>query len=226
MTTFALTDTLSDLPYFNETPPALLARLAQHMTRCTYRAGEIIFLEGEPSRGLWIVEHGSVKIYKLHPDGTELALRLIGKGGTFDDIAALDGGSNPASAAALSDVAVWVLPGDVLVEAMLSDSRLAVRVARVLAARQRLLVQHLETLTLYNVMVRLARFLLQQADDPALSGPGITRVAIAAHLATTPQTLSGALTVLAGAGAIRFTRQQVSIERRDVLRSIAMLQGQ
>jgi CRP/FNR family transcriptional regulator len=58
----------------------------------TYTANERIFLEGEAAQGLWIVESGRAKIYKLSPDGNEHILHLRGPGKTFNDIGALDGG--------------------------------------------------------------------------------------------------------------------------------------
>ena len=85
------------------------------------------------------------------------------------------------------------------------------------------LVHRIEDLTLYGVVVRLARFLLQQAEDPALSAPGVTRAAIAAYLATTPETISRALRTLEDSGAIRFDRHRIIIVREDLLRDLAAL---
>ena len=100
---------------------------------------------------------------------------------------------------------------------------MALNVIRFLAGRVRSLVGQIEDLALYSVIVRLARFLLKQAADTSLSGPGITRTAIAAHLNTTPQTISVLLRELETAGAIQFDRHQIRIVREDILRSIAML---
>ncbi|MBI5666469.1 MAG: Crp/Fnr family transcriptional regulator [Chloroflexi bacterium] len=216
-------DRLRTLVYFEVLDDAALDWLAGQMVRRTFVPGETIFIEGEPAAGLWLVERGRVKIYKLNPDGGEHALHILGEGNTFNDIAALDGGVNPANAASLSDVTVWLLPSDVLAEAIERYSALALKVIRALAARVRYLVGQIEDLALYSVVVRLARFLLKQSEDPALSGPGVTRVAIAAHLATTPQTISNVLRALEDTGAIRFDRHRILIEREDILRSIAML---
>jgi len=65
--------------------------------------------------------------------------------------------------------------------------------------------------------------LLAQAENPSLSGPGVTRAAIAAHLATTPETISRALAKLQEAGAIRFDRHRIIITNGELLRSMAVL---
>lgn len=190
----------------------------------TYRAGDIIFIEGEPAEGLWIIEQGRVKIYKLNESGNEHILHLLGSGKTFNDIGALDSGSNPANAAALSDtVKVWLVPTEVIISTLSRNPQVALNVIRLLAMRVRSLVGQIEDLTLYSVISRLARFLLKQVDDPSLSGPGVTRTAIAAHLNTTPQTISVVLRDLESAGAIQFDRHQIQIIDEDKLRTIAFL---
>jgi len=222
-TAFSLPEYLHSLAYFADLDAAQTEALASRALRFTYEPDETIFYEGDPAAGLWIVEQGRVKIFKVNPDGEEHILHLRGNGNTFNDIAALDGGPNPANAAALSRATVWLIPAEVLRELLLSDARVAARVIQILAARVRSLVDQIEDLALYSVVIRLARFLIKQAEDPALSGPGVTRVAIAAHLATTPESISRALRSLEEAGAIRFDRHRILIVREDILKSIAAL---
>jgi CRP-like cAMP-binding protein len=190
----------------------------------SFSAGETLFHEGEAADGLWIVKEGHVKIFKLNPDGGEHILHLRGPGDTFNDISALDGGGNPANAAALShNVQVWLIPSAVLTHVLTHNAQVSLNVIRLLAVRVRSLVGQIEELALYSVIVRLARFLLKQSEDPSLSGPGVTRTAIAAHINTTPQTISNLLHSLEEMGAIHFDRHHVIIVDEQLLRSIAML---
>lgn len=214
---------ITAIPYFKGIAEDAIRYINENSLLRSYASGEMIFIEGEPADGLWIVERGHVKIFKLNPDGGEHILHLRGPGKTFNDIAALDAGLNPANAAALSpEVQVWLIPSDVLTAVLERDPQVALNVIRLLAVRVRSLVSQIEDLALYSVVVRLARFLLKQANDPTLSGPGVTRTAIAAHLNTTPQTISVALRELEAAQAIQFDRHQIIITREDILRSIAL----
>ena len=218
-----LSEALGRVVYFNAFDESRRAQLAAQMIRQHFLPGETIFLEGDPTLGMWIIERGRIKIYKLNPNGEEHVLRLLGDGDTFNEIGALDGGANPANAGALSETTMWVLPSADLQNLITADGAFALKVVQVLSGKVRGLVNQIENLTLYSVMVRLARFLLQQAEDPALSGPGVTRATIAAHLATTPQTVSTTLRELELAGAIRFDRHMILITDESILRSIAML---
>lgn len=215
---------IESISYFAGIAEDELAYVVSHSILRQFSAGEIIFLEGDPTHGLWIVEEGSVKIFKLNPDGGEHILHLRGPGTSFNDISALDGGANPANAAALSTKAdVWLIPVDVIQMVLARNPLVALNVIRLLAARVRSLVTQIEDLALYSVMVRLARFLIKQATDPSLSAPGVTRTAIAAHINTTPQTISNLLRSLEEAGAIEFNRHRIVIVNERILRSIAMM---
>lgn len=213
---------LRKLPYFAQLSPTTLQQLADQSLARRFDTGAMIFGEAEASAGLWLIETGSVKIFKLTPDGREHVLHLLGPGDTFNDIAALDAGPNPANAGATSPLQAWVIPTAAVQAALSADPGLAIAVVQSLAQRVRHLVVQIEDLALRSVTARLARFVLEQAENPALSGPGVTRALIATHLATTPETVSRSLRVLEQAGAIRFDRHRIIIEKAELLREMAL----
>lgn len=223
LTRETLTDYLRSWVYFETLSNDHLHWLADQCQRFTYEADEIIFLEHDFARGMWMIEQGRVKIFKVNPEGEEHIMHLLGPGNTFNEVAAFDGGGNPANAGTLTEAVIWLLPSEALNHLLLLDKTLALKVIKLLAARLRNLVGQLEDLALYSVTIRLARFLLKQLDDPALSGPGVTRANIAAHLATQPETISRALRSLEQAQAIRFDRHRIMIEDEKLLRTLAAL---
>jgi len=219
----AVEELLRGLPYFAEaTRPALQGLAGRAETR-RFQAGEPIFFEGEPSAGLWIIERGRVKAYKLSPEGQEFIMRFFGPGDTFNDLAAFDGAPNPTSTTALTEVAAWVIPTTVFGAALQADPDLARAVLRGLAGRVRHLVGQVEDLALRPATARLARFLLEQAGDPTLAHPAVTRALIANHLATTAETVSRSLRVLEAEGAIRFDRHRILIIDPEKLGELALL---
>src|SRR5690349_13315456 len=119
---------LRSLVYFETLTPDQIAWLAGQIMRRQFEAGEMIFLEGEPAAGLWFIETGRVKIFKVNPEGEEHIMHFLGTGNTFNDIAALDGGLNPANAGALSAVSVWLVPSAALRDLLVSDGQVALKV--------------------------------------------------------------------------------------------------
>lgn len=223
MAGFPLESFLRQIPYFAKVAERSLHELAQRTVRRDYRRGEIISLEGDPSAGLWIIESGRVKAYKVSPDGKEFILRFFGPGDTFNDLAALDAAPNAASTMAVTDVSAWVIPTADLAAAMQTDHKLALAVIQGLAGRVRQLIQRIEDLALRPVTARLARFLLERAESPTLADAAITRALIAGHLATTPESISRSLRALEEAGAIRFDRHRITIVRPDILHQLSQV---
>lgn len=223
LTRETLADYLQSRVYFESLSADHLHWLANQCQRQTYAVDETVFLESEPSRGMWMIEQGRVKIYKVNPEGEEHIMHLLGPGNTFNEVATFDDGLNPANAGTLTEAAIWLLPAEALNHLLSIDNALAIKVVKLLANRVRNLVGQLEDLALYSVTIRLARFLLKQLEDPALSGPGVTRANIAAHLATQPETISRALRSLEQAQAIRFDRHRIIIADEKLLRTLAAL---
>ncbi|MCB0046204.1 MAG: Crp/Fnr family transcriptional regulator [Caldilineaceae bacterium] len=223
MSSFSVRALLQATPYCANAGDASLDWLAQQAIQHHFAAGEILFLEGAPSAGLWMIEHGRVKAYKLSPDGQEYILRFFGPGETFNDLAALDGAPNAVSTVAIAELSAWVISCQAFSAALEIDHALALAVLRGLTGRVRHLVGQMEDLALRPVTARLARFLLEQANDPTLAHPAVTRALIANHLATTPESVSRSLRVLEDAGAIRFDRHLIVITRPDILRRQAQL---
>jgi len=220
MSDYTVPSMLRQTPWFAHVPESQLASLAQQAVRRTFVPGEVIFLEDEPSAGLWIVGSGRVKAYKLSPGGQEYILRFFGPGDTFNDLAALDNTPNAASTMAVTDVSAWVIPTAVFTQAVRADHELALAVLQGMVGRVRDLVGRVEDLALRPVTARLARFLLEQIDDPTLAHPAVTRALIANHLATTPESISRSLRVLEKAGAIRFDRHHIIINDTSLLREL------
>jgi len=214
---------LQQTPVFAGMDESHLAGLAAHAITRRFVSGETIFMEGESSAGLWIVDSGRVKTYKLSAEGAEYVLHIFGPGDTFNDLAALDGAPNAVSAGAITSVTAWVIPADDLAVALSADHTLALAIIQGMVGRQRRLIAQIEDLALRPVTARLARFLLTQVSDPALAHPAVTRALIATHLATTSESISRSLRALETAGAIRFDRHRIVIIKPDLLRELAQV---
>jgi hypothetical protein len=156
MNDFSVRALLAQLPYFAGVADSSLNELAQQAVRCTFAANEMLFLEGERSAGLWVVEYGRIKAYKLSPDGREYILRFFGPGDTFNDLAALDNAPNAASATAVTDVVAWVIPTAVFTAALQTDHQLALAVLHGLVGRVRELVGRVEDLAARSSLAWLA----------------------------------------------------------------------
>ena len=213
---------LRRVPYFARLPDAVLVALAASCVERRFDRGQVIFLEGEPCAGLYIVSAGEVKIFKVSPQGREQVLHQMGPGGTFNEVAVLDGGPNPASVAALTEVSVWVIMREEMQRLAETYPSLAWALIESLANRARHLVAMVEDLSLRSVKSRLARLLLSEADRGAKAGEldrsqMVTQAEMAARLGTVREMIGRALRELADDGLIDFDRHRIVIVDREGL---------
>jgi CRP-like cAMP-binding protein len=75
-----------------------------------FKKGEIIFREGNRANGLYCISSGKVKIYKTGMEGRDQIVRLAKKGDVIGYRSLLSGEPYFASASALEDTAVCMIP--------------------------------------------------------------------------------------------------------------------
>jgi CRP/FNR family transcriptional regulator len=204
----------------------VLQAMANAAIARSYKRGQMIFLEGEPCAGLFLILSGGVKIYKLSPQGREQVLHYLRPGDTFNEVAVLDGGPNPASAAATADSTLCLLTRSEMKRLAQTYPTLAWTLIESIAKRARHLVEMVEDLALRSVKSRLAKLLLAQAEglshaDQIDRERMITQSEMAARLGTVREMVGRALRDLADEGLITMDRQRIVITRRDELAAVA-----
>ena len=95
---------LAKVPIFSGLTENELALLLQRAVPRHYAPGEIVFGEGEPCLGLYMVESGRVRIFKSSVGGREHLLSVDGPGSSIAELSVFDGRNYPASVAAIDEV--------------------------------------------------------------------------------------------------------------------------
>jgi len=116
---------------------ALLVALATAAASRRYRAGEALFLEGDISDRLFVLERGAVKIASTSTFGHEVVLGVRGPGDVVGELSTIDGAPRSASAVSLGAVEARVLSAHDFHAALDADPGAARELLRVVAARLR-----------------------------------------------------------------------------------------
>ena len=215
---------LSAIPSFAGLDANTLEAIARAAVRRSFDAGQIVFLEGEPCAGLYVVQEGWLKALKISMTGREQVIRFVGPGEGFNEIGVFAGGLNQATVEALEPAKVWIVHRDPLLRLMDEHPPVARIITQNLAKRVLHLMTLVEDLSLRTVVARLARVLLEHSSDEVLSRrPWSTQTEMAARLGTAPDVLNRALRGLAEEGLIQIERQQIQILDREGLETKAML---
>ncbi|MEW5977102.1 MAG: Crp/Fnr family transcriptional regulator [Acidobacteriota bacterium] len=156
---------LKQVPLFQDLGSAELDLLAGRAVRKQLSKGEMLFCEGDKAHGLYLVEQGSVKIFKLSGSGREQVLHVERAGDSIAELPLFDGGPYPASAAALEDSTLLFIDKRAFDELCLAHPSIGLSVIRVIGKRLRKLTRLLEEIALKDVGHRLAWWLLERAEE-------------------------------------------------------------
>lgn len=160
MTTLAGRMMLERSPLFRGLPPASLERVVGLATQRHYRAGEIIFSQGDPGDALYAVVAGRVRISAGTADGREMSLNIMEPGDTFGEIALLDGGSRTATATATEPSELVAIRRDHFLALLEREPRVALELLKLCGERLRWTSGLVEDAALLDAPARLAKRLL------------------------------------------------------------------
>ena len=216
---------LAAVPYLQRLPAAEQSTLLGRARLRTVRRGQIIFEEGAPALGLWIVLAGRVKLVKLSPRGREQVLHTEGAGATLGEAPVFDGGGYVATAVAAEDARLLFVPREALLALCRRRPEVALDVIAVLARRVRGFAALIEDLALRDVTARLARWIQHESrragtTEIRLAG---TRDELAARLGTVRELISRSLSQLSAQGTIDVRGRRVVV--RDGARLDAASRG-
>jgi CRP-like cAMP-binding protein len=215
--------TLRRVPFFAVLDDEALRRLAAHCVVRQLKKDELLFAEGDPCEGLFVVQEGAIKVFKMAESGREQVLGIERAGSTAGELPVFDG-NFPASASALEDSSLLFLPKREFLDLCRQNSEVAFTVIRTLARRFRYLTSLVEELSLKEVSHRLARFLRDRALELGeQTKRGIefpleeTNQQIAAEIGTVRDLVSRNLRRFVDRGIIKMERRKVIVLDMDQL---------
>jgi CRP-like cAMP-binding protein len=203
-----------------------LAELAKSAAWKVYPPDTVIFWEGDIETNLFYLQYGWLKVVKINSDGRGQILRFLGPGEIFNEIGVFARRPNPATAIALEEAGVWLIPRHALEQILFAHPQTALQIMENMADRFISLVELTADLSLRTVEARLAKLLLEQATEDVIPRRRwSTLTEMAAHLGTVPDVLSRAMRELSRAGLIEMDKQQIRILNREALAERANLRG-
>lgn len=212
-------------PFFLDMDEETLVFIRPAARRVMQPRNTVIFHEGEPCHGFYIVESGAVKIYKEGPDGREHVVHVALPGDCFGEAALFLGKGYPASAAAVQDSALILLRRDEFLKLLRDNPDVSFRLMASMATWAHRLVSSIESLTLKDASARFAQYVISQmppdAGDGAVVNLGMPKQVLASHLGMTGETLSRLLARFEADGVLTVKGRKLTILSTEALRDVA-----
>ncbi len=222
---------LAKVPVFADLDDKELKYITDRAVSHRFGAGELIFSEGDPCNGLYVVQSGRVRIFKTSPSGREQVLGVELAGNSVAELPVFDGGKYPASASAIEDSLLLFISRKDFQSLCLEHPEVALKVLRVIGLRLRRLVNIIEELSFTTVRHRLAAVLLRMARHEARGADrnvsftlNVTNQELAAQIGTVRELVSRNLSRLQADGIIHMEGKTITVP--DLAALQAELQGE
>ena len=197
-------------------PQPLLDKVAAMATVRTYPKRAIIVTEGDDTDSMYVVLSGKARVFVADDKGREVQLNQVGPGEYFGEVT-LDGGPRSASVMAVEDCKCAVVKRTELTPFLEKNPELALHIMRKLAHRVRDLTENVRSLALMDVYGRVARLLLELAEDKEgklVINEVLTHKDIASRVGASREMISRIFSDLSDGGYVRKEDGHLVIARK------------
>ena len=208
---------LKQIDLFVNLSHAACLAVAGVCTRRSYEKGALVQLANDPCAGVYFVLEGVVQVYRSSAEGREQVLANLSQSGMFNIVPPLsENPHNRASVRASTRCELIMLSTEYYRRLLSTNPEFSSAMLVEFARRLTHLSDLVETLSLYPVRVRMARFLLKQADQKNPQ-PFWTQDEIAAQLGTVRDVVGRTLRSFEDGGLLRRSREKILLLDRKGL---------
>lgn len=185
---------LKVFPLFSQLSELDLAGLVQEVHLKSYAPKQMVFEVGQPAIGLYFIQSGKVKVFRVSREGGEQVLGVFGRGEEFAIAAVFHGGHYPASAETLETTQIYFLERGALLRRIQHEPEMALRLLDSMSKKMQRLVLLIDSLSLRDARGRLARFVSRLAPKEAVEPLAVelpmSKTLLSQHLGVKLETLS------------------------------------
>lgn len=188
-----------------------------------YKAQQQLFCEGELAEAFFLVVKGSVRLYRLTPDGKEKVIEIIRQGETFAEAVALLNRPYPVYASAIEKLELIVIPSKSLRDLVEQNSHIALKMLAGLHMRVHKFINDIHALSLSTAQQKVAGYFLAflESDNEAqvIQLPS-KKVIVASRLGLQPETFSRVLRRMKEQGVLQEKDNKIIVLEPKRLRAL------
>lgn len=182
-------------------------------------AGQTIYSPDRPTQVLFIVKQGRIRLFQIGIDGRTITTSIITPGQVFGEMAALGQALDQTWAETIEPCVVCLMSRQDVQRLLLSDPRIAVRVAEFLGSRVADLERRLGDTVLRTAPARIAATLARMGADGETIR--LTHGQLADLVGTSRETTTKVLGDLAERGVVSLRRGRIVVRSSQALAELA-----
>ncbi len=218
---------LENFNLFSNLDQNKMMELNQMISDQNIKGDEPIYFANEPSKTIYFLKTGRVKINKYLTDGSEKIIAIINPGEIFGEMAYLDEGQRTDYAVTVEPSLICAINKNDLSSFIEKNPELNLRLTKLLGLKLRSFSERIEDLIFKDADQRVASFILRYAEkngkkvgDQIFVKPFLKHQNIGELTACSRQTVNYTLTDLRNKGVIDFDRSKLIINNIAELRKI------
>ena len=218
---------LENFNLFNNLNKDRMMELNRMISDRTVEGEQPIYFANEPSKTIYFLKTGRVKITKYLADGSEKIIAIINPGEIFGEMAYLDEGQRTDFAVTVEPSMICAINKNDLAAFIEKNPELNLKLTRILGLKLRSFSERIEDLIFKDAHQRVASFILRYADkngrkvgDQIFVKPFLKHQNIGELTACSRQTVNYILTDLRSKGIIDFDRNKLIINKPDEIKKI------
>ncbi len=205
-------------PLLAAAAPETRARLLQHARPLVLPRGAVVLAQDAPAEALHLLQQGSLGLSLTDEGGAATMVEILAAGDALSIGAVMLRLPCPVTATTLAPSRLLAIPAEEMRAAAAQDAGLMRAAMEQMSRQWRLMIDQVVDLKTRDATQRAARFvarrLVAQHGPVEMPEP---RIAIAARLGMTPESLSRALHGLEAAGLLRLRGRRVDVPDRAAL---------
>ena len=216
-------DLIRRVPLFSLLTTDQAQSIADSVIKRRFKRGEVVVEQGTKSNALFILLNGRARVLTADSRGREVILAVLQAGDYVGEMSLIDGESHSATVRAEVQTDMLVLGRNEFARCLPESSSLSYAILRGLVQRLRNADRQIESLALLDVYGRVARALLDMADEDAgekIIRGKVSRQDLAKHVGASREMVSRVMKDLEERGLIE-TQDSGSVVLKDRLAATA-----
>ncbi len=207
---------LEHVPLFSGLSEEALTEIEQHGSVKSYKKNTVVINQDDETHSLYVILSGSVKVFVSGEDGREAVLNHQTAGDYFGDLAMIDKEPRVASVMTMELSKFMIISREDFLSCLSKNPEIAINLIKPMTSRIRMLAKNVSSLALLDVYGRVARTLLEQAEEQGdvLVTDKLTQQEIADMVGASRAMVSRILKDLKEGGYISIEQKHITIHQK------------